>query len=124
MTDTKETNETKLKSPEKKDVSSVKKGEKKGRIRPRNYDLGNGVYRFSRTRMFHKKAIYKFLSKKTPKSVCYYYIIFYSFCILYNTLLNILINYNIINIRLNLRNQLLLKKKLVVTKMEKNVLYY
>lgn len=121
MTDTKETNETK--SPEKKDVSSVKKGEKKGRIRPRNYDLGNGVYRFSRTRMFHKKAIYKFLSKKTPKSVCCY-IIFYSFCIIYNTLLNILINYNVINIRLNLRNQLLLKKKLVVTKMEKNVLYY
>lgn len=122
MTDTKEINETKLKSPEKKDISSVKKGEKKGRIRPRNYDLGNGVYRFSRTRMFHKKAIYKFLSKKTPKSVCCYYIIFYSFCILY-TLLNILINYNI-NIRLNLRSQLLLKKKLVVTKMEKNVLYY
>ena len=35
----------------------------------RNYDLGNGVYRFSRTRMFHKKAVYKFLGKKTEKSV-------------------------------------------------------
>ncbi|XP_043268417.1 60S ribosomal protein L6 [Venturia canescens] len=35
----------------------------------RNYDLGNGVYRFSRTRMFHKKAVYKFLDKKTPKTV-------------------------------------------------------
>ncbi|XP_012287114.1 60S ribosomal protein L6 [Orussus abietinus] len=38
------------------------------KIRPRNYDLGNGVYRFSRTRMFHKKAIYKFLGKQTPKT--------------------------------------------------------
>ncbi|XP_014219427.1 60S ribosomal protein L6 [Copidosoma floridanum] len=37
--------------------------------KPRNYSLGNGVYRFSRTRMFHKKAIYKFLDKKTPKKV-------------------------------------------------------
>lgn len=36
--------------------------------RPRNYDLGNGVYRFSRTRMYHKKALYKFMGKKTaPK---------------------------------------------------------
>lgn len=32
--------------------------------KPRNYDLGNGVLRFSRTRMFHKKALYKFLGKK------------------------------------------------------------
>ncbi|CAG9767587.1 unnamed protein product [Ceutorhynchus assimilis] len=32
--------------------------------RPRNYDLGNGVVRFSRTRVFHKKALYKFVGKK------------------------------------------------------------
>lgn len=30
----------------------------------RNYDLGNGIYRFSRTRMYHKKALYKFVGKK------------------------------------------------------------
>lgn len=36
----------------------------------RNYDLGNGVYRFSKTRMFHKKAKYKFIGKKNPK-VCF-----------------------------------------------------
>ncbi|EFN79475.1 60S ribosomal protein L6 [Harpegnathos saltator] len=42
---------------------------KKSLSKPRNYDLGNGVYRFSRTRMYHKKAIYKFLDKKTPKKV-------------------------------------------------------
>jgi large subunit ribosomal protein L6e len=44
-------------------------GEKKKRGRPRNYDLGNGVYRFSRTRMYHKKAMYKFIGKKTEKKV-------------------------------------------------------
>lgn len=38
------------------------KPEKKSK--PRNYDLGNGVYRFSRSRMYHKKAIYKFVGKK------------------------------------------------------------
>jgi hypothetical protein len=43
--------------------------EKKKRGRPRNYDLGNGVYRFSRTRMYHKKAVYKFIGKKTEKKV-------------------------------------------------------
>jgi len=32
--------------------------------RPRNYNLGNGVYRFSKTRMYHKKALYKFIGKK------------------------------------------------------------
>lgn len=41
--------------------------EKIKRGRPRNYDLGNGVYRFSRTRMYHKKAVYKFIGKKTEK---------------------------------------------------------
>lgn len=42
---------------------------KKGKVgKPRNYDLGNGVYRFSRSRMYHKKALYKFVGKKTtPK---------------------------------------------------------
>ncbi|XP_014280253.1 large ribosomal subunit protein eL6 [Halyomorpha halys] len=34
----------------------------------RNYNLGSGVYRFSRTRMFHKKALWKFIGKKTPKN--------------------------------------------------------
>ncbi|KAJ8879781.1 hypothetical protein PR048_020389 [Dryococelus australis] len=43
--------------------------EKKKRGKPRNYDLGSGVYRFSRTRMYHKKAVFKFLAKKTPKKV-------------------------------------------------------
>jgi len=43
--------------------------QKKKRGRPRNYDLGNGVYRFSRTRMYHKKAVYKFIGKKTEKKV-------------------------------------------------------
>lgn len=42
-------------------VSKIKKG------KPRNYDLGNGVYRFSKTKMFHKKAKYKFIGKKHPK---------------------------------------------------------
>ncbi|CAK9833109.1 60S ribosomal protein L6 [Anthophora retusa] len=69
MAITKEAKETKAKLPEKTTSVSNKKDGKKGRIRPRNYDLGNGVYRFSRTRMFHKKAIYKFLDKKTPKTV-------------------------------------------------------
>ncbi|KAK0081249.1 hypothetical protein PV325_012513 [Microctonus aethiopoides] len=58
--------DTKAKAPVKKVAAAtpVKK-----RSSPRNYDLGNGVYRFSRTRMFHKKAVYKFLGKKTPKTV-------------------------------------------------------
>lgn len=47
----------------------IKKKKKQGK--PRNYDLGNGVYRFSRTRMYHKKAIYKFLGQKTPKKVSF-----------------------------------------------------
>ncbi|XP_043481473.1 60S ribosomal protein L6 [Leptopilina heterotoma] len=50
-------------------ATPAKPGDKKKPGRPRNYDLGNGVYRFSRTKMFHKKAIYKFLEKKTPKTV-------------------------------------------------------
>ncbi|KPI99013.1 PREDICTED: 60S ribosomal protein L6 [Papilio xuthus] len=35
---------------------------------PRNYNLGNGVVRFSKTKMFHKKAKYKFIGKKNPKA--------------------------------------------------------
>jgi hypothetical protein len=49
------------------------KDKKKRLNRPRNYDLGNGVYRFSRSRMYHKKAIYKFIDKKTQKKVNYNY---------------------------------------------------
>nr|ACY71257.1 ribosomal protein L6 [Chrysomela tremula] len=48
--------------PEKAAAEKPKKNHKPGK--PRNYDLGNGVVRFSKTRMFHKKAIYKFLGKK------------------------------------------------------------
>ncbi|KAG6443084.1 60S ribosomal protein L6 [Manduca sexta] len=36
--------------------------------KPRNYDLGNGVLRFSKSKMFHKKAKYKFVGKKNPKA--------------------------------------------------------
>ncbi|XP_011631588.1 60S ribosomal protein L6 [Pogonomyrmex barbatus] len=68
--------EIKVQTPEKKaaaEPAAAKEGAKKKskstRGPPRNYDLGNGVYRFSRTRMYHKKAIYKFLDKKTPKKV-------------------------------------------------------
>lgn len=75
--------DTKVQTPEKKAVpATAKKDEKsKGkpsRGKPRNYDLGNGVYRFSRTRMYHKKAIYKFLGKKSPKKV---FIVYYCFII-------------------------------------------
>ncbi|XP_014470911.1 PREDICTED: 60S ribosomal protein L6 [Dinoponera quadriceps] len=65
--------DTKAKTPEKKaaaaPAAAAAEGKKKRSSKPRNYDLGNGVYRFSRTRMYHKKAIYKFLDKKTPKKV-------------------------------------------------------
>ncbi|XP_020285714.1 60S ribosomal protein L6 isoform X2 [Pseudomyrmex gracilis] len=78
MTNTKETKEKKTAatSAAAKEPAAAKEsaGEKKvkgkpSRGKPRNYDLGNGVYRFSRTRMYHKKAIYKFLKKTTPKKV-------------------------------------------------------
>lgn len=63
--------DTKTKSSEKTapaaTISAKKEGTKKSK--PRNYDLGNGLYRFSRSRMYHKKAIYKFVDKKTPKVV-------------------------------------------------------
>ncbi|KAK6641548.1 hypothetical protein RUM44_013260 [Polyplax serrata] len=56
----------------KKDATKVTKGGKVAKTekkvgKPRNYDLGNGIYRFSKTRMFHKKAKYKFIGKKNPK---------------------------------------------------------
>merc|ERR1712243_349067 len=35
--------------------------------KPRNYALEGGVHRFSRSKMYHKKAVYKFLKKKTAK---------------------------------------------------------
>ncbi|KAL0267351.1 UNVERIFIED_CONTAM: hypothetical protein PYX00_009644 [Menopon gallinae] len=42
-------------------VEKVKKG------KPRNYELASGIYRFSKSKMFHKKAKYRFLKKKHPK---------------------------------------------------------
>ncbi|XP_060533990.1 large ribosomal subunit protein eL6 [Cylas formicarius] len=48
---------------QKKPAEGKKDAKKVGK--PRNYDLGNGVVRFSKTRMFHKKALYKFIGKKT-----------------------------------------------------------
>nr|CAH7724612.1 unnamed protein product [Callosobruchus chinensis] len=50
------------KTEKKKPEGATKKGKKSGK--PRNYDLGNGVLRFSRSKMFHKKALYKFIGKK------------------------------------------------------------
>lgn len=47
-------------------TGGVQKPAKVGR--PRNYDLGNGIMRFSKSRMFHKKAKYKFVGKKNPKA--------------------------------------------------------
>lgn len=35
--------------------------------KPANYDLGCGVYRFSKTKMYHKKAKYKFVGKRNAK---------------------------------------------------------
>uniref|UniRef100_A0A1B6G4Q2 60S ribosomal protein L6 n=1 Tax=Cuerna arida TaxID=1464854 RepID=A0A1B6G4Q2_9HEMI len=45
----------------------IKPNKKKQYGHPRNYDLGTGVYRFSRSRMYHKKALWKFVGKKNPK---------------------------------------------------------
>lgn len=58
---------TKPEPPKPKEGAPV--AAKKAKVgKPRNYDLGNGVYRFSRSRMYHKKALYKFVGKKTtPK---------------------------------------------------------
>uniref|UniRef100_A0A646QEI6 Large ribosomal subunit protein eL6 n=1 Tax=Hemiscolopendra marginata TaxID=943146 RepID=A0A646QEI6_9MYRI len=48
---------------EKKDAKT--KPKKPGK--PRNYDLGNGVYRFSRSRMYKKRALYKKIKKDQTK---------------------------------------------------------
>ncbi|XP_012250745.1 60S ribosomal protein L6 [Athalia rosae] len=61
--------DTKAKAPAKPVATDAKKEGVKQRGKPRNRDLGNGVYRFSRTRMYHKKAIYKFVGKTTEKTV-------------------------------------------------------
>ncbi|CAH0549024.1 unnamed protein product [Brassicogethes aeneus] len=54
---------TKKQSPEAaKAAGKTPEFKKSGRAR--NYDLGNGVLRFSRAKMFHKKALYKFVGKK------------------------------------------------------------
>ena len=37
--------------------------------RARNAPLESGVYKYSRSKMYHKKAIYKFTKKTTPKAV-------------------------------------------------------
>merc|ERR1712045_647349 len=36
--------------------------------RARNVPLESGVYKYSRSKMYHKKAIYKFAKKTTPKA--------------------------------------------------------
>jgi large subunit ribosomal protein L6e len=36
---------------------------------PRNYKLESGVVRFGKSKTYHKKAVYKFLKKKTAKKV-------------------------------------------------------
>merc|ERR1711976_708436 len=35
--------------------------------KPRNYALESGVYRFGKSKTYHKKAVYKFLKKETAK---------------------------------------------------------
>merc|ERR1712088_1102718 len=35
--------------------------------KPRNYALQSGVYRFGKSKSYHKKAVYKFLKKTAPK---------------------------------------------------------
>ncbi|XP_026277234.1 60S ribosomal protein L6 [Frankliniella occidentalis] len=48
------------------------KGAAKGAVTKRNglnANLSNGVYRFSRSRQYHKKALWKFMGKKTAKTV-------------------------------------------------------
>ncbi|XP_059478857.1 large ribosomal subunit protein eL6 [Neocloeon triangulifer] len=53
--------------PAAKSAAGKSPEKKKRDNRPRNYTLGNGIYRFSRTRMYHKKALWKFVGKKTAK---------------------------------------------------------
>ncbi|XP_054282118.1 60S ribosomal protein L6 [Macrosteles quadrilineatus] len=63
--------ETKVKPKDGKVVrpkpGTIKANGKKSYGNPRNYDLGTGVYRFSRSKMYHKKALWKFMGKKNPK---------------------------------------------------------
>jgi len=40
----------------------------KNKGKPRNYGLESGVVRFGKSKTYHKKAIYKFLKKKTAKA--------------------------------------------------------
>lgn len=35
--------------------------------KPRNYALESGVYRFGKSKTYHKKAVYKYIKKKTAK---------------------------------------------------------
>ncbi len=42
-------------------------GKSRSKGNSRNYALDSGVVRFGRSKMYHKKAVYKFLKKKTPK---------------------------------------------------------
>jgi len=57
----------KAKPAKKADPTKAGKPGKKRTPRPRNYDLGNGIYRFSRSKGYHKKAIWKFKSKKVTQ---------------------------------------------------------
>merc|ERR1712190_451236 len=47
-------------------VGMAPKNKNKGK--PRNYSLESGVVRFGKSKTYHKKAIYKFLKKKTAKT--------------------------------------------------------
>merc|ERR1711997_1095800 len=47
------------------DKSTMAKNKNAGK--PRNYALECGVYRFGRSKMYHKKAIYKFKGKKAAE---------------------------------------------------------
>lgn len=54
-------------------TAGVATGSKKIKNRG-NYALTDGVYRFSKSQMYHKKALYKFVGKKTEKQViCSFY---------------------------------------------------
>uniref|UniRef100_A0A4D5R9D7 Large ribosomal subunit protein eL6 n=1 Tax=Scolopendra viridis TaxID=118503 RepID=A0A4D5R9D7_SCOVI len=63
--------ETKATPKKAEDKGAVEKKEAKTKPKkpgkPRNYDLGNGVYRFSRSRMYKKRALYKKIKKDQTK---------------------------------------------------------
>merc|ERR1711951_1972 len=48
---------------------SRKMAKSKSKTKPRNYALDSGVVRFSKSAMYHKKAIYKFVKNNKPKAV-------------------------------------------------------